>query len=90
MEVFVVCLLLACNPAGISKNESLSFGQYFFLSDLISPLLGFIIAWVASPNKSVREKEIPTTGMKKCDYCVRLVKYGQCSINMARRIFPVR
>jgi hypothetical protein len=48
---------------------------FFFLSFLLSPLIGLIAAVVASPNKAaVETKELATGDSKKCPYCAELIK----------------
>ncbi len=74
MEFLVLYFLLACIPALIAKNKGHSFAGYFFISLLLSPLIGLIIALVSSPNKKSLEKEALATGMKKCPYCAELIR----------------
>jgi hypothetical protein len=46
----------------------------FFISLVISPLIGFIAVAVSKPDKKRMEERALQSGMKKCPDCAELVK----------------
>ncbi len=72
---FIVWLLLSifCGVWASSKGRS-GLG-FFFLSFLLSPIVGFIGVAVARPNeKLVEEKRIESGERKKCPFCAEMIK----------------
>jgi Double zinc ribbon len=59
----------------VASSRGRSGVGFFFLSLILSPVIGLIAALVASPNKQVLEKERLHSGReKKCPFCAELVK----------------
>jgi hypothetical protein len=54
-----------------AANKGRSGVGFFFLSLLLSPLIGFVIAVVSSPNREVVANK---SGMKKCPRCAEFVQ----------------
>lgn len=48
---------------------------FFFLSVILSPLIGLIIALIAKPNiQKVEQSAIASGESKKCPFCAELIK----------------
>ena len=68
---FIVWVLL-CILVGIyanSKGRS-SFG-FFFISLILSPIIGFLMALIAAPHE---DEIMKNKNLKKCPYCKELIK----------------
>ena len=75
MEVFVLWLAFSVVAAVIASNKGRSGWGFFFLSLILSPLIGIIAALVVSSNrKNVEEKQIASGDNKKCPYCAEIIK----------------
>lgn len=75
MEVFVVWFVLAllCGMYAQSKGRS-GFG-FFLLAVILSPLIGFIAAAIASPKTAAIESKAMASGEQvQCPYCFELIK----------------
>ena len=58
-----------------NHNKGNSFWVGFLISLFLSPLIGFIIVLVLTPNKKNLEKrELNSGKLKKCPYCGELIK----------------
>jgi len=78
MWIFLVWLILAIVVGKYASNKGLSGVFYFFLSLVLSPLLGFLIAAVSKRDTDVIAA---LTGMKKCPDCA---EYVQREANICR------
>jgi hypothetical protein len=67
----LVWLILAIVVGVYASNKGLGGMFYFFLSLILSPLVGFVIAAVSQPKKEVIAER---TGMKKCPDCAEYVQ----------------
>lgn len=75
MEIFIFWLALSIIPPIIAINKGRSGAGFFFLSILLSPIIGIIAALVAKPNQKQLEAEQIASGyQKKCPYCAELIK----------------
>jgi len=75
MEIFVLWLALSIVAAVIVNNKGRSGWRFFFLSVILSPLIGIIAALVVNPNrKNVEEKQIASGDNRKCPYCAEIIK----------------
>ena len=75
MEIFVLWLALSVVAGVIASNKGRSGWGFFFLSVILSPLIGITAALVASSNrKNVEEKQIASGDNKKCPYCAEIIK----------------
>jgi uncharacterized membrane protein YhaH (DUF805 family) len=72
---FAVNLALAGVIAGRARDKGRSWGAFFFLTVLISPIITWLIVEAIQPiySKSVDSEEIASES-KKCPYCAEEVK----------------
>jgi len=71
MIIFLLWIVFAILVAVYAGNKGRSGAGFFVLSLFLSPLIGFIIAVVSSPQ---REKVAERSGMKKCPACAEYVQ----------------
>lgn len=69
MFIFFVWIFLALIVGAIGKNKTIGFAGGFFLSILLSPLIGLIIVLV-SKNKIL----VVETKVIRCDGCRKVIK----------------
>ena len=75
MEIFFFWLFFSIIAGVIASNKGRSGLGFFFLSVLLSPLIGIVAALVANPNSGqVEEKQLATGDTKKCPFCAELIK----------------
>jgi hypothetical protein len=75
LVVILFWLFLSFLVGWYATNKGRTGIGFMFLSLLLSPLVGFILAMLASPNHEVLEKEQLASGnSKKCPYCAEVVK----------------
>src|SRR5947207_3379520 len=75
MVLVLIWILLCGLCAVLASNKSRASAGYFFLSLVLSPLIGFIAVLIAKPNvKAVEQPQVAVGDMKKCPYCAELVK----------------
>ena len=75
MGIVIGWIIFSCIAGAIARNKGNSFAGAFFVSILLSPLIGILIALVQKPNNAAIEKEQLGSGtMKKCPYCAEIVK----------------
>ena len=71
----IIWLVLSATAAVIANSRGHSAVKYFFLSLLLSPLFGVIIALVSRPNSSVLEtRQVRSGEAKKCPFCAEMIK----------------
>ena len=74
MFLFWIILSIACMYYAKGKGRKDAWA-FFFLSILLSPLIGFIIALIVKPNyKNIEEDSIMSGESKKCPFCAELIK----------------
>lgn len=71
MIIFLSWIVFSILVGVYANNKGRSGAGFFFLSLLLSPLIGFIIVAVSSPQ---REKVAERSGMKKCPACAEYVQ----------------
>ena len=72
---FVVWVLLSIFCGVWASSKGRSGVGFFFLSFLLSPIIGFIAVTVAKRNEEVvEEKKIKSGERKKCPFCAELIK----------------
>ena len=71
MLIFLSWIVFSILVAVYANNKGRSGAGFFFLSLLLSPVIGFIMAAVSSPQ---REKVAERSGMKKCPACAEYVQ----------------
>jgi hypothetical protein len=75
MFIFIGWIILSICVGFYAAGKGLSNGKYIFISLLLSPLIGFIIALVSKPNEKRIEKEQLASGQnKKCPFCAEIIK----------------
>ncbi|HAR45048.1 MAG TPA: zinc ribbon domain-containing protein [Nitrospiraceae bacterium] len=75
MEIFIFWLAFSIIPAVIANNKGRSGCGFFFLSVLLSPLIGIIAALVAKPNvKAVETAQVNKGEARKCPFCAEMIK----------------
>ena len=73
--IILIWIILSLVIGNWSQNKGHGFAAGFFLSLLLSPLIGLIIVGVTKPNQKVIEQAALETGeMRKCPYCGELIK----------------
>lgn len=75
MEIFIIWLALSFLAGLIAANKGRSGMGFFFLSIVLSPLVGIIAALVVQKDNEALEKEKIESGEnKKCPFCAELIK----------------
>ena len=75
MEIFLIWLILSGCVAAYASHKGHSAVGMFFVSLLLSPLLGFVIELVRQPNVAASEtRQIRSGRMRKCPMCAELVR----------------
>jgi len=73
--LFVPWLVFSILVGAYANSKGRSSILYFFISMMLSPILGFIIALVAEPNTDrLEQRAIDAGKRRKCPYCAELVK----------------
>jgi len=71
VAIFIFWIVLAVLVGVYASNKGRSGAGFFFISLILSPLIGFIIAAVSSTQ---RDKVAQKTGLKKCSECAEFVQ----------------
>lgn len=75
MAIVIVWVLLSIFCGVWASSKGRSGVGFFFLSLLLSPIVGFIAVAVAKPNeKIIEEKKMESGERKKCPFCAELIK----------------
>jgi len=75
MGIFILWLFFSIIAAVIASRKGRSGIGFFFLSVILSPLIGVIAALVARPNVAkVEQIEIQSGLSKKCPFCAEIIK----------------
>lgn len=75
MEIVLIWFGLSVVAGVWASNKGRSGAGYFFLSLLLSPLIGLIAAGVATKNeKALESRAVYSGGFKKCPMCAELVR----------------
>ena len=85
MEIFIVWVILAVLVGVYAGKKGLSGVLYFFLSLILSPLLGFLITLLVNPNKEAAAKK---SGLKKCPQCAEYVQQEALVCHFCGNKFP--
>jgi hypothetical protein len=71
----VVWIALSILAGAVASSKGRSFAGFFFLSVLLSPLIGLIAAFVARPDvQAVEAAQMHAGTMRKCPFCAELIK----------------
>jgi len=75
VEILIGWIVFSCIAGAIASSKGNSFAAAFFISILLSPIIGIVIALVQKPNEAVVEKRRLQTGAsRKCPFCAELIK----------------
>ena len=76
MSVVIFWILLSYFCGVYARGKHLSFGKFFWISLLISPLIGFIWCYLTPENieKVEYEKIFVTKENKRCPHCDELIR----------------
>jgi hypothetical protein len=75
MEIVIGWIVFSCIAGAIANNKGNSFAAAFFISILLSPIIGIVIALVQKPNEAVVEtRRLQTGASRKCPFCAELIK----------------
>lgn len=75
MELLIFWLFFSIVAAVIANQKGRSGVGFFFLSILLSPLIGVIAALVSSSNtEKLEQRSLQSGSSKRCPYCAELVK----------------
>jgi len=75
MEVFIFWICLSVLAGVIASHKGRSGWWFFFLSVLLSPLVGIIAALVAREDTwEVESRQLASGDMRKCPDCAELIK----------------
>jgi hypothetical protein len=73
--ILIGWIVFSCIAGAIASNKGNSFAGAFFISILLSPIIGIVIALVQKPNEAVVEKrQLQTGALRKCPFCAELIK----------------
>lgn len=73
--IIILWLLLTPVAAIIAEKKGLSGWGFYFFSLLLSPIVGIVVALLATPNPEKIEARLLKNGkLKRCPYCAELVK----------------
>ena len=75
MGAVIIWILLSFFCGKYAETKGKDFANYFLISLIITPLIGFIALLISKPNTKRLEKEAIETGEnKKCLFCAELIK----------------
>jgi hypothetical protein len=73
--VVVVWILLSVLAGRIAEKKGRRAGSYFLISLLLTPVVGLLLAAVATPDRASAEKvRIASGDERKCPFCAEMVK----------------
>lgn len=76
MEIIILWIALCVVVSVYASRKGHNPAFIFFISIILSPLLGFLITLIRGAKREVIErKSIAKGDQKKCPYCAELVKY---------------
>ena len=72
---FIVWLVFTLVVASGAKNRGRSFGAFFLISILLSPLVGgLILLTLGEKKEGIEQNSIKHGNEKKCPYCAEIIK----------------
>jgi hypothetical protein len=73
--VVIVWILLSVLAGRIAEKKGRRAGSYFLVSLLLTPVVGLLLAAVATPDRASAEKvRIAPGDERKCPFCAELIK----------------
>lgn len=86
----ILWVFLSAVAASIAQGKGRSGAGFFFLSIILSPLIGVIAALVAKPDKvHIENEELWSGSSKKCPHCAELIKKEAKVCRYCGRELPV-
>ena len=74
-SIFILWLFFSLAAGSIAGKKGRSFLGFFFLSAILSPLIGCVAALIAKPDQAKIDRlSIKTGTAKKCPYCAEIIK----------------
>jgi hypothetical protein len=75
IAILLTWLILSGVAASVAGNKGRSFGGILFLSLILSPIIGLIVALCMAPNTTATEAAKVASGeSKKCPFCAEVIK----------------
>ncbi|MDQ5870793.1 MAG: hypothetical protein M3547_01120 [Acidobacteriota bacterium] len=75
LAIFIVWVLVSVAAGNVAARKGLEKRKYVWLSLLLSPVVGLILAAAATPNQAKADEQQVASGLgRKCPYCAEVVK----------------
>jgi hypothetical protein len=77
MDVFILWFAFSIMAGVVAGNKGRSGIGFFFLSALLSPLIGLVAAWIAKPSATIEMEKAQygqSSEFKRCPVCAETVR----------------